>query len=258
MIRHPRATFRALRLGLGLACLAVLGFGTPAARAQATFSPEQRAAIVEILREALRSDPTILEEAIVALQARGAAREREAAREAIAANREALVNDPAIPFRGAARPTATVVEFFDYRCPFCKRMNPVIGDLVRADRGLRVVLIDLPILGPASVTAARAALAAHRQGKYVAMHDALMRLRGEPTEAAIMQVAGDLGLDREKLRRDMADPAIGQRIDANLRLAQMLGIQGTPAYVIGNEVLPGAVAVEQLREGIARAREAQR
>lgn len=248
----PRAVLAAM------AWLAALLLAPAPAQAQQGFTPQQRAAIVEILREALKTDPTILEDAIVALQARDQAREREAARAALAANRDALVNDPALPFKGAARPTATIVEFFDYRCPFCKRMNPIISDLVRSDRGLRVVLVDIPILGPASVTAARAALAAQRQGRYAEMHDALMRLRGEPTEAAIMQVASELGLDAERLRRDMADPAIGQRIDANLRLAQALGIQGTPAYVIGNDILPGAVDGQQLREAIARARQASR
>jgi protein-disulfide isomerase len=129
---------------------------------------------------------------------------------------------------------------------------------VRSDRGLRVVLVDIPILGPASVTAARAALAAKAQGRYAEMHDALMRLRGEPTEAAIIQIAAELRLDPEKLRRDMADAAIGQRIDTNLRLAQALGIQGTPAYVVGDEILPGAVGLEDLRAAIARLRQAGR
>ncbi len=242
---------RILRLAALLAA-----FALPVTATAQGFTPQQRAAIVEILREALRNDPSILEEAIAALQARDMAREREAARGAIAANRDALVNDATLPAKGAEQPTATIVEFFDYRCPYCKRMSPVIAELIGADRGVRVVLVDIPILGPASVTAARAALAAQRQGKYAEMHDALMALRGEPTEAAIMQVAGELRLDRDRLRRDMADPAIGQRIEANLRLAQALGVQGTPAYVIGNEVLPGAVGLDQLREAIARARRA--
>jgi protein-disulfide isomerase len=222
------------------------------------FTPDQRAAIVEILREALRSDPSILEDAIAALQARDAAREREAARAAIAAHRAALTQDPALPFKGAARPTAVIAEFFDYRCPHCRRMGPVVAELLRGDRDLRVVLIDLPILGPASVTAARAALAAQRQGRYVEMHDALMRLRGEPTEAEIMRIAGELRLDADRLRRDMADPGVAQRIDANLRLAQALGVQGTPAYVVGEEIIPGAVGAEQLRAAVARARAAGR
>jgi protein-disulfide isomerase len=248
-----------MSLPVRLAAMLSLALGLVfSAQAQQEFTPQQRAAIVEILREALKNDPTILEEAIIALQARDQAREREAARTALAANRDALVNDPALPFKGAARPTATIVEFFDYRCPFCKRMNPVISDLVRSDRGLRVVLVDIPILGPASVTAARAALAAKAQGRYAEMHDALMRLRGEPTEAAIIQIAAELRLDPEKLRRDMADAAIGQRIDANLRLAQALGIQGTPAYVVGDEILPGAVGLEDLRAAIARLRQAGR
>jgi protein-disulfide isomerase len=238
----------------------LLWFGPAGAQAprNAPFSPEQRAAIVEIIREALIADPSILEDAIGALQARDVARERAAAEGVIAAQRDALLNDPATPFKGAARPTATIVEFFDYRCPYCKRMNPVVAELVRADPGLRVVLKDIPILGPASVVAARAALAAHRQGKYAEMHDALMRLRGEPTDAAIANIASELRLDPGRLRHDMADTAIAQQLDRNIRLAQTLGIQGTPAYVVGNEILPGAVSVEQLREAIARSRQQRR
>jgi len=237
-----------------LAALVLLG--TPPAALAQGFTPEQRAAIVEILREAMRDDPSILEDAIGALQRREAEREREASRGAIAANREALTNDQSAPWKGAARPTATIVEFFDFRCPYCKRMVPVMAELLRTDRELRVVLIDIPILGPASVVAARAALAAQRQGRYVEMHDALMGFRGEPTEASVMQLAAGLGLDQDRLRRDMADPAIAQRLDANIRLAQSLGVQGTPAYVIGTELLPGAVPLDQLREAVKRARKA--
>jgi len=247
-------TKRLRRLRLRVLAALIAGCLVPGMAAAEGFTPEQRAAIVEILRETLRNDPSILEEALAALEARHAAREREALEARIAANRDALVNDPSLPAKGATRPTATVVEFLDYRCPHCKRMHPVITELLRADRELRVVFVDIPILGPASVTAARAALAAQRQGRYVEMHDALMRLRGEPTEAEILRIAAELRLDAERLRRDMADPGVARRIEANLRLAQALGVQGTPAYVVGEEIIPGAVSSEALRAAIARAR----
>lgn len=218
------------------------------------FTPEQRAAIVEILRDALRSDPSILADAIAALQAREMADEAARGRAAIAANAEALFRDPADPALGAARPEVTLVEFSDYRCPYCKRMQPVIEDLLRSVPGLRVVVKEIPILGPASVTAARAALAAQAQGKFAGFRDALMRLRGEPDEAAVLQIAAELGLDQARFRRDMVSEAVTRQLGANLSLAQALGIQGTPAFVAGERLFPGVVPGDQLREALLASR----
>lgn len=238
-------------LAIGLALLA----GAPAvAQADRVFTPEQRAAIVEILREALRTDPTILEDAIRAMQAAEAAAERARGQAAIAAHAEALFRDPGDPGFGAARGEVTLVEFTDYRCPYCRQMHGVVAELVRTEPGLRVVVKEIPILGPASVLAARAALAAHAQGGFPAFHDRLMRLRGEPDEAAVMQLAAETGLDPARLRRDMESAEVARRLNANLQLAQALGIQGTPAYVVGETLLPGAVPIEQLREAVALAR----
>jgi protein-disulfide isomerase len=237
---------------------AALGLGAAPASAQGEtarlFSPEQRAEIVEILREALRRDPSILAEAIAALQAAEQDLERERVREAIRANAEALFRDPGDPVLGPARAAVTLVEFSDYRCPYCRQMHPVVAELIRREAGVRVVVKEIPILGPASVLAARAALAAHAQGKYAPFRDALMRLRGEPDEAALMQLAAEAGLDPARLRRDMASEAVTRRLNANLRLAQALGVQGTPAYVVGETLLPGAVPLETLRAAIAAAR----
>lgn len=243
------------RLALGAAMLAALA-ASASAQTERTpvFTPEQRAAIVEILREALRTDPTILADAIRAMQAAEADAERARGRAAIAAHAAALFRDPGDPWFGAARPEVTLVEFADYRCPYCRRMHPVIADLVRGEPGLRVVVKEIPILGPASVTAARAALAAHAQGRFAAFHDRLMRLRGEPDEAAVLQLAAETGLDPARLRRDMESAEITRRLAVNLELAQALGIQGTPAYVIGETLLPGAVPLEQLREAVDLAR----
>lgn len=218
------------------------------------FSTEQRAAIVEILREALRTDPSILADAIAAMQAAEQDLERARLRETITANAEALFRDPGDPALGPDRAAVTLVEFTDYRCPYCRRMHPVVAELLRREPGLRVVVKEIPILGPASVLAARAALAAHAQGRFPAFHDALMRLRGDPDEAALLQLAAETGLDPVRLQRDMASEAVTRRLNANLQLAQMLGIQGTPAYVVGETLLPGAVPLEQLREAVAAAR----
>lgn len=218
------------------------------------FTPGQRAAIVEILREALRTDPTILGDAIAAMRQAEIEADRARSTAAIAANAEALFHDPGDPGFGAARPSVTLVEFTDYRCPYCRRMHPVVAELLASDPGLRVVVKEIPILGPASVTAARAALAAHAQGKFAPFHDALMRLRGEPDETTLLQLAAETGLDPARFQRDMASAEVARRLTANLRLAQALGIQGTPAYVVGETLLPGAVPIDQLREAVARAR----
>jgi protein-disulfide isomerase len=236
---------------------AALAPAVPAAAqadAARVFSAEQRAAIIEILREALRTDPSILADAVAAMQAAEQDLERERVRETIAANAEALFRDPGDPALGAEQAAVTLVEFTDYRCPYCRRMHPVIAELVRREPGLRVVVKEIPILGLASVLAARAALAAHLQGRFPAFHDRLMRLRGEPDEAALLQLAAETGLDPVRLKRDMTSEAVTRRLNANLQLAQMLGIQGTPAYVVGETLLPGAVPLERLREAVAAAR----
>lgn len=218
------------------------------------FSAEQRAAIIEILREALRTDPSILADAIAAMQAAEQDVARAQTVEAIRANADALFRDSGDPALGPNRAAVTLVEFTDYRCPYCRRMHPVVAELLRREPGLRVVVKEIPILGPASVLAARAALAAHAQGRFPAFHDALMRLRGEPDEPALLQLAAETGLDPVRLQRDMTSEAVTRRLNANLQLAQMLGIQGTPAYVVGETLLPGAVPLERLREAVAAAR----
>lgn len=223
-----------------------------------SFSEAQRQEIVTILREALRRDPSILRDAFQAIQE---AEERErsgAQRAAIAANREALFNDPESPVRGNPRGDVTIVEFFDVRCPYCKRLHGELAGLLRRDRDLRIVMKDLPILGPQSVVAARALLAAQRQGKYVELFDALMSVRGEPTDAVIRAAAERLGIDHARLRREMDDPAIQRRIEANIALARALRIEGTPALVIGETLIPGVLPMAQLEQLIAEQRQRRR
>lgn len=223
-----------------------------------SFSDAQREEIISILREALRRDPTILRDAFQAIQD---AEERErtgAQRAAIAAHREALFNDRDSPVRGNPRGDVTIVEFFDLRCPYCKRLHAELVGLLRRDRELRIVMKDLPILGPQSVVAARALLAAQRQGKYVELFDALMGVRGEPTDAVIRAAAERLGIDHARMRREMDDPAIQRRIETNIALARALRIEGTPALVIGETLIPGVVPMPQLEQLIAEQRQRRR
>src|SRR5205823_3690220 len=161
-------------------------------------------------------------------------------------HRDQLLRDNTSPVGGNASGDVTIVEFFDYACPHCKAAEPSVAQLVRDDAKVRVVYKELPILGDASVAAARAALAAHAQGKYQAFHDALMKVPGAPNEATVFRVASEVGLDVERLKKDMASPDIAATLQKNYTLAQSLGINGTPAFVIGDAFAPGAVPLARL------------
>jgi protein-disulfide isomerase len=248
-----------MRILLGL-LLVLIAFPAPG-RAQGSFTPAQRAEIVEILRRALVEDPSILREALAGFEAAEQRARTEQQRAAVLRQSDALFRDPADPVRGNPNGDVTIVEFFDARCSYCKQMHPAMDALLRRDPNVRVVMKDLPILGPNSVVAARALLAAQRQGRYVAFQDALMALRVEPTEAVLREQAQRVGLDWTRLRRDMDDPAIMRRIEANLRLAQEIGVDGTPAMVIAARgtpaFVPGAVDLPQLERLVAEARGAR-
>ena len=246
-----------------LALFAALAAAPAPAPAQA-LSEAQRAEVVEILRRALREDPSILRDAVTAMQDAEERDRAEAGRAAIQRSADQLFRDAADPVRGNPRGDVTIVEFFDARCGFCKQLHPALEALLRRDANLRIVMKDLPVLGPNSVLAARALLAAHRQGRYAALQDALLTHRGEPTEAVLRDMAQRLGLDWARLRREMDDPAIQRRIETNQRLAQSLGIQGTPALVIAGaagpgtaQLVPGAVDLAQLERMVAEARGAR-
>jgi protein-disulfide isomerase len=218
------------------------------------FSEAQRAEIVGILRDALRSDPSILRDALEGLEAADRRDRDGLSRAAIAAHADALFRDPADPSKGNPQGAVTVVEFFDPRCGYCKRMRPVVEELLRRQRDVRWVMKDLPILGPASVLASRALLASQRQGRYAEFHDAVLKLREEPAEAVLRREAERAGLDWARLKRDMEDPGVQRRIDANSLLARALQIQGTPAMVVGETLVPGAVDLASLERLVAEAR----
>jgi protein-disulfide isomerase len=217
------------------------------------FTDAQRTEIIKIVRDALKRDPSILRDAVVALQADDGEREKSASRAAVLAARDALVT-PNDPVAGNPRGSVTIVEFFDVRCPYCRKLEPEMATLLSADRDVRLVYKDLPILGPASVLGTKALLAARKQDAYEKLRDSLMRMPPDLTRAAIETEAKKLGLDSGRLLHDMDDPSIQTQIDANLRLAQRLNIQGTPAMVIGDDLLAGAVDAVELRQAVAQAR----
>ncbi len=217
------------RFASAVLCAAVLSIG--AAAAQEWLTAGNMWALDTILREVIVRNPEII------------------------VWRDELLNDPASPVGGNPDGDVTLVEFFDYQCPYCKTIFPSIQALLAEDRELRYVFKEIPILGKDSVFAARAALAARRQGKYQEFHKVLMPTRGKLTETRVMRLAEKVGLDVDRLRRDMADRTIGDMIRRNLELADALGIYGTPAFIVGDTQVPGAVEIDTLKTLIARARQ---
>jgi protein-disulfide isomerase len=234
------------------------GLGHSAIPSQSTgpsaFTSTQRAEIVQLLRDALRTDPSILRDAITALQQDDTRQQDEAARSAIASQHHALTAQPGDPTAGSANPDVTVVEFYDTRCPYCRRLLPTMAALLKADPKVRLVYKDLPILGAASVLEARALLAAQRQGGYLRLQDVVMHSTATPTAQTLRADAERLGLDGARFEQDMADPAIQARLDANLQLARALHIEGTPAFVIGAQLIPGAIELADMQQAVATAR----
>ena len=208
----------------------------------------------QIIRDYLLRNPEVVGEALKVLERRQQEAETAQVRHVILARRAELLQDPASPVGGNPEGKTTLVEFFDYRCPHCRRAVPTVAEAERQDPTLRLVYKELPILGPASVFAAQAALAARAQGKYLAFHRALMAGEGELSEDRTLEIATAVGLDPERLRRDMAAPAITAIIERNYALADALGIRGTPSFVVGEEVIRGAVDLATLKVVIEAAR----
>ena len=205
------------------------------------------------MREYLLREPEVIYEAIQELQRRQAEAAAAQQRAAIAANQGKLLDDPTSPVGGNPDGDVTLVEFFDYRCAYCRRVVSSMRALLEEDRGLRVVFKELPVLGPDSVRAARAALASRRQAGYVPFHFALMTT-DDLSLQGIRAAAEQVGLDPDRLEADMAAPEVLAAIEANYALANALGIEGTPAFVIGDQLIPGAVDKGRLEQLIDEAR----
>lgn len=210
--------------------------------------------IKELALEAILENPQIVMDAVAILREREAEAQAASAAETLETQRDLLERDKNAPVIGNVDGDVTVVEFFDYNCPYCRRAKPTVTGLIAGDPDVRVVYREFPILGDDSVLASRAALAAREQGKYEEFHWALMALSGRIGEAQIMQVADDLGLDVDQLRTDMDSDAVSEHIETSISLAQSLGISGTPSFVVGETILPGLVDQARLEELVAQER----
>ncbi|MGB8182238.1 MAG: DsbA family protein [Stellaceae bacterium] len=233
---------------------AAVAFGGPPPVAAQSFSPAQKQEIDRVIQDYLKQHPEAVMDALKAAQQQADAVKAAAAKKTIAARRNELLHDPNSVVAGNPNGDVTLVEFFDYRCPYCKAIEPSLEALVKEDGNLRVVYKEFPILGPTSVVASRVAIAARQQGKYAAFHARMMALKGNIDDDAVMKVAEASGLDLAKLKRDMTAASVGQIIQRNYALADALGIDATPALVIGDQLTMGAVDIDGLRQLIADAR----
>ena len=213
-------------------------------------------AIRQIVRDYLLEQPELLIEVQQALQAKREAEAAALAEQAIQRHRDEIFWDPEAPVAGNPEGAIVLVEFFDYRCGYCRRVKPTLEALLAENDDLRLAFKEFPILGPESTLAARAALASRAQGLYEPFHWALMGADGPFDLDHILGVARSVGLDAERLVRDMEDPAIDALIDRNAVLANVLAIRGTPAFVIGDRMIRGALPIAAFRTAIADAREA--
>ncbi|MBX3500054.1 MAG: thioredoxin domain-containing protein [Alphaproteobacteria bacterium] len=233
-----------------VAILAALALA-PLAQAQ---SGSDRAAIEKIIKEYLIKNPEVLVEALQEYERRQGIEKEERAKAALVRFRDELANDALTPVGGNPKGDVTIVEFFDYNCGYCRRAHPTLKSVVAGDGRIRIVHKQFPILSEDSKIAARMALAAHKQGKYFEVHNALMEARGQISAERMAQVIADLKLDAQRLTKDMDDPAITQHIDKAAQLARALGVNGTPAFIIGTQLIPGAVDADTMKAAVAKAR----
>jgi len=210
------------------------------------------------IHDYLVGHPEVLQEAMAELDRRQTAAEAEKASAAVKQNEKTLFDSPHQVTVGNRQGDVTLVEFFDYNCPYCKQAAKDLETLMQSDGKLRVVLKEFPVLGPDSVEAAQVAVALHMQDpageKYLAFHHKLLAERGRSGKAQALAVAGEVGADMDRLQKDLDSDEIKTALSESFKLAERLGINGTPSYVIGTELVPGAVGLDALKDKVKTAR----
>ena len=221
-------------------------------------TPVTKEELPKLVIEALMNDPKMIKDAVEKLQDQEEVEMKKQAQDAIAKNKSQLFSDPNSPTIGAKDADVTVVEFFDYHCGYCKKILPEILQLMEKDKKVRVVFKEFPILSEDSNTAGRYALAVNRiaKDKYLDFHKALFAMKGAFDEKGILAEAKKLGIDEGKLKAEMLKADIDTELDNNRKLASEIGIRGTPAIIIGSELVPGAASYSQLQKMVDAARSA--
>jgi protein-disulfide isomerase len=207
---------------------------------KSSFTAEQQAEIGALVKAYLLNNPDVMVEVQTALEARQEKEQNAKMQVAIKENAKELYQSAAAPIAGNPKGDVTVVEFFDYNCGYCKKALPDLAGLIEKDKDVKVVLKEFPILSKGSEEAARVALAAKMQGKYWEFHRAMLDSQGQANEASALKVAEKAGLDVARLKKDITSAEVKKEIDDTRKLAQRMGIQGTPHFLVGDRVIPGA------------------
>ena len=243
---------------IAAACAALLAIAVPQASRADEFSASQRGELERIVREYLVAHPEVIQEAMSELEKRQTAADAEKHKAAVKQYSEALFTSPRQVVLGNPNGNVTFVEFFDYNCGYCKRAMDDMLTLLKDDPKLKVVLKEFPVLGPGSVEAAQVAVAVRMQDKtgkkYLEFHQKLLSGRGQADKARALAVAKDIGLDMGRLDKDLASPEVKATLQESFKLAEALGLNGTPSYVIGDNVVVGAVGLESLKEKVNTSR----
>ena len=243
---------------IAAACAALLAIAVPQASRADEFSASQRGELERIVREYLVAHPEVIQEAMTELEKRQTAADAEKHKAAVKQYSEALFTSPRQVVLGNPNGNVTFVEFFDYNCGYCKRAMDDMLTLLKDDPKLKVVLKEFPVLGPGSVEAAQVAVAVRMQDrtgkKYLEFHQKLLSGRGQADKARALAVAKDIGLDMGRLDKDLASPEVKATLQESFKLAEALGLNGTPSYVIGDNVVVGAVGLESLKEKVNTSR----
>ena len=239
--------------------LTALILAVPAANAQGEDELD-KTRIEEIVRNYILENPEIIAEAVQILQERAERASQEASRAAIIKNQALLLNDDLSITAGNPEGDVTLVEFYDYRCPYCRASHESISRLLAEDENLRIVFKQFPVKDqpgevPVSLISARMAMAAKEQGLFLPFHDAMFSAEPPLSEAKVYEIAARIGLDMEQLDQDMRDPEITRHLRQTLVLASEIGATGTPTFVIGEVLIPGMVDYDTLKEFITYTRE---
>jgi protein-disulfide isomerase len=216
------------------------GASSPAAEPSGAFTPVQRKEIESIIKDILINNPEVLLEAQNALEAKMDKIQADRMAVAIKEHAGELFRPAGSPVVGNVKGDVPVIEFFDYNCGYCKKAFTDVAKLMDKDKKVRVILKELPILAKGSEEASRIALAAKMQGKYWEFHRAMLETQGQANEASALRVAEKLGLDMARLKKDMASAEVKKEIDDTRQLATKMGIQGTPHFIVGDRIIPGA------------------
>ncbi|MDA1088750.1 MAG: DsbA family protein [Proteobacteria bacterium] len=238
------------------AILFAFGVAQSHAQTKSVMSPEEKKSIEGVVRDLLMKNPEIIIEAIQSMREREQREGEQRAKANLVKFQKELLNDPDTPVGANVKGDVTIVEFFDYRCGYCKRAFPDLQKIISSDKNIRFVYKEFPILGPDSMTASKAGLAAWAvdKTKYEAFHRLMMDSKGGLPESRVMEFATKAGYDAKALKKAMANPKIDELIARNFELAKALDINGTPAFIIGDEVIRGAVDLQALRAVISKAR----